>query len=57
MKTVAMGFFNGEKVRVVSVWFNASTEKAYCELYFGESGYDNGLRTQLDNVSLLQWVA
>lgn len=56
MKTIAIGYFNGEKVRIVSVWFNAKTGQSYCELYYGSEGYDSGLRTQFDNVSRVQFI-
>jgi hypothetical protein len=50
MKTIATGNFRGESVRITSIWYNVRTEKAYCELYFGESGYDSGLRVPFDDV-------
>lgn len=56
MKTIATGFFNGEKVRIASVWFNARTGSSYCEVFFGDNGWDNGLRTQFENISSVQFI-
>lgn len=56
MKTIATGFFNGQAVRITSVWFNARTGSSYCELWYGDNGYTDGLRTQLENVKLVQFI-
>lgn len=53
MKTIATGFFNGESVRITSVWYNARTGSSYCELFFADG---DGLRTQFQNVSLVQFI-
>lgn len=52
MKTIATGYFNGEKVRIVSIWFSEKTGQSYCEFYYGPEGQFEmgGLRTQFENV-------
>jgi hypothetical protein len=50
MKTIATGKYIGETVRITSIWFNNKTGQSYCELWFGESGHEKGLRVQFENV-------
>jgi hypothetical protein len=50
MKTIATGKYIGESVRITSIWYSAKTGQSYCELWFGESGHERGLRVQFENV-------
>lgn len=53
MKTLATGYLNGEVVSIIRIWNNTVTGKVYCEAMFNE---ENGVRTDLNNITLLQWT-
>lgn len=54
MKTLAIGYLNGEKVSIIRVWNNTRTGKVYCEAMFNE---ERGIRIDLNSINLLQWIS